>query len=155
MALKIKTVTVLLLRRSLMSLSQKVGLHGQKLSPSLGRQCIILGRVARRDSVVDFQPPWTDNSDHILQTCPNYNDLRARTWSTAATLQTKLYGQPRGSLENCCLRPRDWCGLLNEANEEEEEEERGHLGSKSARTWSCKQALVAWVTVSFIGDYNL
>ena len=32
--------------------------------------------------------------DHILQTCPNYNDLRARTWPTDATLQTKLYGSP-------------------------------------------------------------
>ena len=32
--------------------------------------------------------------DHILQTCPNFNDLRARTWSTVTTLQTKLYGSP-------------------------------------------------------------
>ena len=31
-------------------------------------------------------------SDRILQTYPNYNDLRARTWPTDATLQTKLYG---------------------------------------------------------------
>ena len=32
--------------------------------------------------------------DHILQTCPNYNHLRARTWPTDATLQTKLCGCP-------------------------------------------------------------
>ena len=32
--------------------------------------------------------------DHILQTCPNYNGLRARTWPTDATLQTKLYVSP-------------------------------------------------------------
>jgi ribonuclease HI len=32
--------------------------------------------------------------DHILQACPNFNDLRARTWSTVTTLQTKLYGSP-------------------------------------------------------------
>ena len=35
----------------------------------------------------------------------------------------KALRQPRGSPENCCLRPRDWCGHLNEANEEEEDEE--------------------------------
>ena len=35
----------------------------------------------------------------------------------------KTLRQPRGSPENCCLRPRDWCGHLNEANEEEEEKE--------------------------------
>ena len=32
--------------------------------------------------------------DHILQACPNFNDLRARTWSTVTTLLTKLYGSP-------------------------------------------------------------
>ena len=31
--------------------------------------------------------------------------------------------QPRGSPQNCCLRTRDWCGHLSEANEEEEEEQ--------------------------------
>ena len=32
--------------------------------------------------------------DHILQACLNFNDLRARTWPTVTTLQTKLYGSP-------------------------------------------------------------
>ena len=52
------------------------------------------------------------------------NDLRARTWPTDATLQTKLYGSPEPGLRKTAAFVQE-TGVdmyLNEANEEEEEE---------------------------------
>ena len=44
-------------------------------------------------------------------------------WTRRGAVDDALSLQPRGSPENCCIRPRDGCGHLNEANEEEEEDE--------------------------------
>ena len=38
---------------------------------------------------------------------------------------------PHTRIMNCCLRPRDWCGHLNEANDEVEEEEEGEWAVSS------------------------
>ena len=62
------------------------------------------------------------------------NDVSSIVIEHLAVTSDKALRQPRGSPEKFCLRPRDWCGHLHEANEEEEEEEEEEEDLQGAPT---------------------
>ena len=71
---------------------------------------------------------------------PNMPDLQrpaSKDMANGRNPADKALRQPRGSPENCCLRPRDWCGHVNEANEEEEEEEEDPVSPCDWDRWNC------------------
>ena len=83
-------------------------------------QSLALGRMVNFPCNTGHRTP-----DHIIEACPNFNDLQAtRTWSTVTTLQTKPYGSPEDLRKTAAfVQETAWCGHLSEANEEEEAEE--------------------------------
>ena len=68
----------------------------------------------------------TDDSRPHPPNMPEVQRPASKDMANRRNPSDKALRQPRGYPENCCLRPRDWCGHLNEANEEEEEKETWH-----------------------------